>query len=63
MSEQTRAERSTADADVIVVHEGLAERARASAPDTVIVTVRLFLGDPAVNRLVQAVRQGGDLAG
>lgn len=61
--EHTPVDRIPADADVIVVHEGLAERARVSAPDTVVVTVRLFLGDPAVNRLVQAVRQGGDLAG
>lgn len=61
--DHTPVDRIPADADVIVVHEGLADRARTSAPDRVIVTVRLFIGDPAVNRVVQAVRQGGDLAG
>jgi mannitol-specific phosphotransferase system IIBC component len=52
-----------ADADVIVVHRGLADRARVSAPDTVIVAVRVFIGDPAVTAVVAAVRDGGDLHG
>lgn len=52
-----------ADADVIVVHSGLAARARASAPETVIVPVQLFLGDPAVTALVQAVAAGSDING
>ena len=52
-----------ADADVIVVHKGLAERARGIAPDTVIVAVHLFLGDPAVNAIVSAVKNGTDLRG
>jgi len=52
-----------ADADVIVVHKGLADRARVSAPDTVIVPVQLFIGDPAVNAIVAAVKNGSDLNG
>jgi mannitol-specific phosphotransferase system IIBC component len=52
-----------ADADVIVVHRGLADRARVTAPDTVIVPVQVFIGDPAVNAVVAAVRDGGDLHG
>jgi mannitol-specific phosphotransferase system IIBC component len=52
-----------ADADVIVVHRGLADRARVSAPDKVIVTVQLFIGDPAVNAIVAAVKSGGDVSG
>jgi mannitol-specific phosphotransferase system IIBC component len=52
-----------ADADVIVVHTGLAQRARASAPDTVIVPVRVFIGDPAVNAIVAAVKNGTNLDG
>jgi mannitol-specific phosphotransferase system IIBC component len=52
-----------ADADVIVVHRGLAERARASAPDTVIVAVQVFIGDPAINTIINAVKTGGDLNG
>ena len=52
-----------ADADVVVVHRGLADRARASAPDTVIVPVQVFIGDPAVNAIVTAVKTGSDLDG
>ncbi|MDG4771115.1 PTS lactose transporter subunit IIB [Solwaraspora sp. WMMD792] len=52
-----------ADADVIVCHQGLADRARVSAPGKVVVPVQIFLGDPAVARLVAAVQQGGQLDG
>jgi mannitol-specific phosphotransferase system IIBC component len=52
-----------ADADVVVVHKGLAERARVSAPSTVIVPVQVFIGDPAVNAIVTAVKNGTDLDG
>jgi mannitol-specific phosphotransferase system IIBC component len=52
-----------ADADVVVVHKGLADRARVSAPDTVIVPVQVFIGDPAVNALVAAVKNGTDIHG
>jgi mannitol-specific phosphotransferase system IIBC component len=52
-----------ADADVVVVHKGLADRARAGAPDTVIVPVQVFIGDPAVNAIVAAVKNGTDLHG
>jgi len=52
-----------ADADVVVVHKGLADRARVSAPGTVIVPVQVFIGDPAVNAIVTAVKNGTDLDG
>ncbi len=52
-----------ADADVVVVHMGLADRARVSAPGKVIVPVQVFIGDPAVNRIVNAVKNGGSLDG
>ena len=52
-----------ADADVVIVHSGLAARARAAAPDKVIVTIQVFIGDPAVTRVVQAVQNGGDIDG
>ena len=51
------------DADVVVVHRGLADRARVSAPDTVIVPVQVFIGDPAVNALVAAVKNGTEIHG
>lgn len=52
-----------ADADVVICHQGLAERARISAPDTIIVPIQVFIGDPAVTRVVKAVQTGGDLDG
>jgi mannitol-specific phosphotransferase system IIBC component len=51
------------DADVVVCHRGLADRARGSAPDTVIVPVQVFIGDPAIAKLVKAVQSGGDVNG
>jgi len=46
-----------------VVHTGLADRARVSAPGKVIVAVQVFIGDPAVNRIVNAVKTGRQLDG
>jgi len=40
-----------ADADVVVVHRDLAARARAARPDTGVVTIENFLGDPALDGL------------
>jgi mannitol-specific phosphotransferase system IIBC component len=52
-----------ADADVVICHQGLAERARGSAPDTVIVPIQLFIGDPAVTKVVKAIQSGGVING
>jgi mannitol-specific phosphotransferase system IIBC component len=52
-----------ADAQVIVVHAGLAERAQAMAPGAVVVPFQLFMGDPAFERVESAIRDGGSLAG
>ncbi len=52
-----------ADADVVICHAGLAARARVSAPDTVIVPIQLFIGDPAVTKVVKAIQNGGDISG
>jgi mannitol-specific phosphotransferase system IIBC component len=52
-----------ADADVVVCHAGLAERARVSAPNTVIVLFQLFVGDPRVAALVAAIKRGEPLDG
>ena len=61
--EHTPVNNIPADADVVVCHRGLAERARASAPWTVIVQVQVFIGDPAVKKIVDAVENGSDLNG
>lgn len=51
------------DADVVVCHAGLADRARASAPDVALVPFQVFIGDPAVTRVVDAIRNGGTIDG
>jgi mannitol-specific phosphotransferase system IIBC component len=61
--EHTAVNEIPADADVVVVHSGLADRARVSAPGKVIVPVQVFLGDPAVNTIITAVKTGGELHG
>jgi len=50
-----------ADADLILTNAGLAERVRASAPGKPVVAFRIFLGDPAVERVVKAVKEGGTI--
>jgi len=61
--EHTPVNQIPADADVVVCHAGLAERARVSAPEKVIVPFQIFLGDPAVARVVAAVQNGGVVNG
>ncbi|MFC0551474.1 PTS lactose transporter subunit IIB [Planotetraspora thailandica] len=52
-----------ADADVVVCHAGLAARARQSAPDKVLVPFQVFIGDPAVTKLVNTIKSGGTIDG
>ena len=47
--------------DVIVVNAGLESRARQQAPESVILVFNMFMGDPAFDRLEQAIRDGGSL--
>ena len=46
------------DADVVVTQAGLAERARGVVPDIPVIPFQLFLGDPAVAKLVKAIQDG-----
>jgi len=52
-----------ADAQVVVCHAGLAQRARGMAPGAVVVPFTLFMGDPAFDKVESAIRDGGNLAG
>ncbi|MEV0166091.1 PTS lactose transporter subunit IIB [Nonomuraea fuscirosea] len=47
------------DADVVVCHTGLAARAKAAAPGKPLVSFQIFLGDPAVTKLVNTIKNGG----
>lgn len=51
------------DAQVIVVHKGLAKVAQKKAPQAVVVTFSHFLNDPAFDRIVQAFTDGGEIKG
>ena len=57
------ASRIPADADVIMCHRGLEATARDVAPGIVVVPFDLFIGDPAFDRVVLAIKQGEPLEG
>lgn len=47
-----------ADADLVVTQSSLAERARGVVPNVPVVPFQLFLGDPAVTKIVKAIQNG-----
>ena len=49
------------DAQVVVVHKGLAKTAQSKVPDAVIVTFSMFLNDPVFDTIVQAFVDNGDI--
>jgi mannitol-specific phosphotransferase system IIBC component len=51
------------DAQVVVTHASLAQRAQGMAPGAVVVPFQIFMGDPAFERVESAIRDGGVLAG
>lgn len=59
--EHTPVDAIPGDADVVLCHQGLADRARAGAGGTPVVSFEVFVGDPAVSNLVKAVKDGGAL--
>lgn len=46
------------ETDVVIAHEGLAARARAAAPQAVVLSFRNFLANPASDLLVQRLKAG-----
>ena len=50
------------DTDVVVAHEGLAERARKTAPGAVVLTFRNFLNNSASEQLVKSLSAGEDIS-
>jgi mannitol-specific phosphotransferase system IIBC component len=51
------------DADVVLCHLGLADRARRTAPGKVVVPFQLFLGDPTVDKVLKTLVGGGTIDG
>jgi len=50
-----------ADASVVMCHQGLASRAQATVPNTVVIPFALFMGDPAFAKVEKAIADGQDL--
>ena len=51
-----------ADAQVVVVHKGLAKTVRAKAPNAVVVAFNHFLNDPVFDKLVKSLVDKTDIA-
>ena len=47
-----------ANADVVLAHQGLAERARKSAPSAVVIPFQNFLNNPAADLLLRKLQAG-----
>jgi mannitol-specific phosphotransferase system IIBC component len=56
--EHTSVSRIPADADLVIVHRSLAERARQVAPGHPVVAFDVFIGDPVFTRVAEALRSG-----
>jgi len=50
-------------ARLVLTHADLAERARMTVPHAVVVEFQMFLGDPAFDRLEQAIKEGSEIRG
>jgi PTS system mannitol-specific IIC component len=50
------------DTDIVIAHEGLAERARKAAPSAVVLTFRNFLNNSASDRLIRSLTSGEEVS-
>src|SRR3954462_11842865 len=50
-----------ADAQVVLCHAGLADRASRFNPDAVVLPFQIFMGDPAFAKVEKAIKDGGSL--
>ena len=51
-----------AETDVVVAHEGLAERARKVAPAAVVLTFRNFMNNTASEQLMRSLQAGEEIS-
>ena len=61
--EHTPVDQIPADADIVLCHTGLAERARRVQPNAIVIPFNLFMGDPAVVDVVNTIKKGGTIRG
>jgi PTS system mannitol-specific IIB component len=51
------------DADVVLCHQGLSSRARQRAGETPVIAFNAYLGDPAFDRLEEAIKNDDAIEG
>jgi PTS system mannitol-specific IIC component len=51
------------DAKVVIAHKGLASFARDRAPNAVVIAFSQFLNDPVFDKVVDAIKSGGEIEG
>ncbi len=61
--EHTSVTRIPADADLVITHRSLADRARQVAPGHPVVAFDTFIGDPVFTRIADALRTGSTIEG
>jgi mannitol-specific phosphotransferase system IIBC component len=59
--EHTAVGRIPADADLVITHRSLAERAKQVAPGHPVVPFDTFIGDPVFARIADALRAGTEI--
>ena len=59
--EHTAVGRIPADADLVIVHRSLADRARQVAGDHPVIPFDTFIGDPVFGRIAEALRTGATI--
>ena len=50
------------ETDVVIAHQGLAERARKAAPQAVVLTFQNFLNNPASDLLINRLKAGESIS-
>ena len=49
---------SSSGADLVLCHRGLSMRAKQAVPEKVVIPFDMFLGDPAIASVIQAIKDG-----
>jgi PTS system mannitol-specific IIB component len=51
------------DVDVVLCHQGLSSRARQQAGETPVLAFNTYIGDPVLDRLVEAIKNDDTIEG
>ena len=49
---------ANANADVVLCHRGLSMRAKQAVPEKVVIPFDMFLGDPGITSVINAIKNG-----